>query len=115
MRHCIVVAGRLQHSKIRKRPVATVEDVQVLFTIASKIADEELVAGGHLPSWQVVIETVHQRERSTIRLQHSEVWECPVAAVEDEEVLFAVAIEIRDEELVVRGELPSWHRTVIAR
>ena len=49
-----------------------------------------------------------------VRLQHSEIGNGPIAAIEDEDVGHSVAIEVADEELIAAGELPARHRTVVA-
>src|SRR5665213_1998736 len=97
----------MQHAEIRYRPVAAVENEDVHPSVSVEVTDEELIAGFELPAGHGTVVPGDQLESAGAVIgEQSEVGHHPVAAIEHEDLVFAVVVEVRRPKAVPGLKLP---------
>src|SRR5215831_11666857 len=98
-------AGGAEHPQVRDRPVVAVEDVYIAAAVTVEVAqDEPVVAGQPASARDVAVVAAGHCVAGRAGGEQSDVAHRPVLAVEDDQVVTAVAVEVADEELVMTGQ-----------
>src|SRR4029453_1018336 len=83
--------------------VLLVADVQIRPPVAVEVGNEKRVVAFHRsPSGQRVVEASNELQVGASGAQHQQIAHGEVAAVEDDDILLAGAVEVGDEKLVAR-------------